>query len=71
MRPSPAITPELKAQGIQEARDCKNATAVARRHGLPPRQVQQWVQVAARTAAPEDLRNLAKALHTQEAENAP
>ena len=46
------ITPTLKAQCIQEALDCKNATAVARRHGLRPRCVQQWVQEAARTGAP-------------------
>ena len=31
MTPS-TITPALKAQCIQEARDCKNATAVARQH---------------------------------------
>ena len=69
MTPS-TITPALKAQCIQEARDCKNATAVARQHGLPPRRVQQWVKEAARDTAPEDFRALTKALREHEVENA-
>lgn len=63
------ITPTLKAQCIQEALDCNNATAVARRHGLRPRRVQQWVQEAARTGAPENLRTVVQTLRQRETEN--
>lgn len=42
------ITPALKAQSIQEALDCRNAAAVARRHNLPPDQVRRWVRAASR-----------------------
>jgi len=63
------MTPALKAQCIQEALDCKNATAVARRHGLRPRRVQQWVQEAARAGAPANLQTVAQALRQTEAEN--
>ncbi|WP_020374339.1 hypothetical protein [Sulfobacillus thermosulfidooxidans] len=40
MGESKTITPELKAQCIQEALDIRNAAAVARRHGLSVRLVQ-------------------------------
>ena len=54
------ITPDLKAQCIQEALDIKNAAAVARRHGLAPRVVQDWVQAAVKQGATEDPRPLKK-----------
>lgn len=63
------ITPELKAQCIQEALDIGNATAVARRHGLSPRQVQDWVHRAAPTGVPDDPRTVAKQLQQTATEN--
>lgn len=57
------MTPTLKAQCIQEALDCRNAAAVARRHNLPPDQVRRWVRAAGRPAlathAEEDPNTLA------------
>ena len=64
------ITPELKAQCIQEALDIKNAAAVARRHGLAPRLVQQWVHAATPHGVAEDPRALKKAWQQATAENA-
>lgn len=63
------ITPDLKAQCIQEALDIKNAAAVARRHGLAPRVVQDWVQAAVKQGATEDPRSLKKSVTHLSAEN--
>ena len=46
------VTPALKAQCIQEAWDCRNAAAVARRHHLSPDRVRAWVRAASKPAAP-------------------
>ena len=63
------ITPELKAQCIQEALEIKNAAAVARRHGLAPRMVQDWVQAAVKQGATEDPRSLKKTVTQLISEN--
>ncbi len=42
----------MKAQCIQEALDCRNAAAVARRHHLSPDRVRAGVRAASKPAAP-------------------
>ena len=56
MEQTKTITPEWKAQCIQEALDIKNAAAVARRHGLPVRLGQQWVHAAIKHGVAADPR---------------
>ena len=70
MEQTKTITPELKAQCIQEALDIKNAAAVARRHGLPVRLVQQWVHAATKHGVAADPRALKKAWQQATTENA-
>ncbi|WP_081503136.1 IS3 family transposase [Sulfobacillus thermosulfidooxidans] len=69
MGESKTITPELKAQCIQEALDIRNAAAVARRHGLSVRLVQKWVHTATKHGTPEEARALKKALQQATTEN--
>lgn len=69
MSETTTITPELKAQCIREALEVGNATAVARRHQLPPRRVQQWVQEAGRTGALQDSRAVTQELRQTTQEN--
>ncbi|WP_242823939.1 hypothetical protein [Sulfobacillus thermosulfidooxidans] len=53
MGESKTITPELKAQCIQEALDIRNAAAVARRHGLSVRLVQNGCKRPRNTGHPK------------------
>lgn len=64
------ITPEFRAQCVREARETGNATLVARRHGLSPRKVQQWVHDAQKAlrAQPPDT-DWPLAVQQTEAEN--
>lgn len=65
----PRMTPELKAPCIQEALDCRNAAAVARRHPLPPDPVRRWVRAATRRPARPETADLRAAFAQTEAEN--
>ena len=63
------ITPELKAQCIQEALDCRNAAAVARQHQLPPDRVRRWVRAATRQPVPPKTADVREVLAQTAAEN--
>ena len=64
--PTP-VTHALKAQCVQEALDCRNAAAVARRHHLPAERVRAWVRAASKAQHP--ARPEGPAVEVLEAEN--
>ena len=69
IEPDRPVTPELKAQCIQEALDCRNAAAVARRHHLPPGRVRRWVRAATKPSARPAMTNLQVVLTQTASEN--